>query len=83
MIVNENTEGLAKLELIDDIQRLGLGYHFDKEIKHALDSVVSSQKHSHERTRSLHEAALSFRLLRDHGYHVSPGRFLSTYNFLL
>nr|QHU78619.1 ocimene synthase [Albizia julibrissin] len=79
MIVNENTEPLAKLELIDDVQRLGLGYRFDKEIKDALHTHVSLEQ-TRRRTKqsiSLHEAALSFRLLRDHGYHASPDIFES------
>ncbi|KAI4334064.1 hypothetical protein L6164_018801 [Bauhinia variegata] len=63
----------AKLELIDDIQRLGLSYHFEKEIAEALHSYVSFQRcHG---TTSLHEAALTFRLLRQHGYDVSQDIF--------
>ncbi|KAI9094161.1 hypothetical protein K1719_026743 [Acacia pycnantha] len=80
MIVNENTEPLAKLELIDDVQRLGgLGYRFDKEIKDALHTYVSQEETCRrtEQSISLHEAALSFRLLRDHGYHSSPEIFES------
>ncbi|KAI9094235.1 hypothetical protein K1719_026817 [Acacia pycnantha] len=82
MIVNENTEPLAKLELIDNVQRLGLGYRFDKEIKDALHTYVSEEE-TRRRTKqsiSLHEAALSFRLLRDHGYHASPEIFESFKN---
>ncbi|XP_054810944.1 tricyclene synthase TPS4, chloroplastic-like [Prosopis cineraria] len=78
MIVDENAQRLAKLELIDDIQRLGLGHHFDNEIKAALDRLISSEKQSQtKQCRSLHEAALTFRLLRDHGYQVSPDIFES------
>ncbi|XP_028802769.1 tricyclene synthase TPS4, chloroplastic-like [Neltuma alba] len=79
MIVNPNTEPLPKLELIDDVQRLGLGYRFHNEIKHALDCYVSWEQ-SRPQTKqhtSLHAAALSFRLLRDHGYDVSPDIFES------
>ncbi|KAK4255400.1 hypothetical protein QN277_008404 [Acacia crassicarpa] len=79
MIVAENTESLAKLELIDDVQRLGLGHRFDKEIKDALRTYVSEEE-TRRRTKqsiSLHEAALSFRLLRDHGYHASTEIFES------
>ncbi|KAI9072940.1 hypothetical protein K1719_045096 [Acacia pycnantha] len=82
MIVNENTQPLAKLELIDDVQRLGLGHRFDNEIKDALHTYVSEEE-TRRRTKqsiSLHEAALSFRLLRDHGYHASPEIFESFKN---
>ncbi|XP_028808371.1 tricyclene synthase TPS4, chloroplastic-like [Neltuma alba] len=79
MIVNPNTEPLPKLELIDDVQRLGLGYRFHNEIKDALHSYVSweQKRCPTKQCRRLHEAALSFRLLRDHGYRVSPDIFES------
>ncbi|KAI9094229.1 hypothetical protein K1719_026811 [Acacia pycnantha] len=79
VIVNEKTEPLEKLELIDDVQRLGLGHRFDKEIKDALHTYVSleqTRRHT-KHSITLHEAALSFRLLRDHAYHVSPDIFES------
>ena len=74
MIQDENTGSLNKLKLIDDIQRSGLGYRFEKEITEALDRFVSLEKcKDTTMKRSLHETALSFRLLREHGHHVSPG----------
>ncbi|KAI4295389.1 hypothetical protein L6164_035439 [Bauhinia variegata] len=76
MIKDENTAGLfTKLELIDDIQRLGLSYHFEKEIAEALGSFVSFESRHETTDRTLHEAALIFRLLREHGYDVSPDIF--------
>lgn len=78
MIMNKKMEPLAKLDLIDDVQRLGLGYRFNKEIEDALHSyyvcLEETSNHQNKERRSLHEVALSFSLLRDHGYHVSPGR---------
>lgn len=63
---------LAKLELINAIQRLGLQYHFDNEIKKALQVI---QNHSNDSWlfNDLHSTALRFRLLRQHGYDVSQG----------
>ncbi|KAF8043190.1 hypothetical protein BT93_A1511 [Corymbia citriodora subsp. variegata] len=65
---------LAKLELIDAIQRLGLQYHFDNEIKKALQVI---QNHSNDSWlfNDLHSTALRFRLLRQHGYDVSQDVF--------
>lgn len=74
MINNENPDLLAKLELIDEIQRLGLRYRFEKAITRALDNVLASSKGYNERTmKSLHATALSFRLLRQRGSDVSQG----------
>lgn len=73
---DDNIKPLALLELVDDIQNLGLGYRFEKDIKRSLQrrilevSNVTSEK-------SLHAAALSFRILRQHGYEVSQDVFKS------
>ncbi|KAG7987944.1 hypothetical protein I3843_03G159800 [Carya illinoinensis] len=78
MINNENPDLLAKLELIDEIQRLGLRYRFEKAITRALDNVLASSKGYNERTmKSLHATALSFRLLRQRGSDVSQDLFNS------
>ncbi|KAI4331818.1 hypothetical protein L6164_016773 [Bauhinia variegata] len=68
----EEKRGLAKLELVDRIQKLGLARHFQKEIKEVLDNILSTQnsKSSIEEKRYL--PALRFKLLRQHGYKVSP-----------
>ncbi|TYK19427.1 (-)-germacrene D synthase-like [Cucumis melo var. makuwa] len=57
-----------KLSLIDSIQRLGLSYHFEKEISEILHhmqkpSVVDNDE-------NIYEAALRFRLLRQQGYAI-------------
>nr|QWQ79574.1 TPS16 [Juglans sigillata] len=79
MINNENSDLLAKLELIDEVQRLGLGYRFEKEITRALDNVVlaSSKGYNERIVKSLHATALSFRLLRQRGSDVSQDVFNS------
>ncbi|XP_059451578.1 probable terpene synthase 12 [Corylus avellana] len=78
MIHNENADSLATLELIDDVQRLGLGYRFETEITRALDNYASSKGCNDERIdKCLHATALSFRLLRQQGYQVSQDVFNS------
>ncbi|XP_059452036.1 probable terpene synthase 12 [Corylus avellana] len=78
MIHNESADLLATLELIDDVQRLGLGYRFEREITRALDNFASSKGCNDERIeKSLHATALSFRLLRQQGYQVSQDAFNS------
>ena len=73
MINNKDTELLTTLELIDDIERLGLGYRFKEEIMRALDRSVTLKGREEFTNGSIHDTALSFRLLRQHGFGVSQG----------
>ncbi|XP_047334878.1 terpene synthase 10-like [Impatiens glandulifera] len=61
---------LEKLELIDIVQRLGVSYHFEEEIKSCLDNIYSNTNWSTDAV-DLNETALKFRLFREHGYNVS------------
>lgn len=76
MIRETDANSSTILELIDDIQRLGLSYHFEKDIKRALDRlflpVNGANLMANEKT-SVHVTALCFRLCRQHGYEVSQG----------
>nr|BBE32331.1 germacrene D synthase [Chengiopanax sciadophylloides] len=61
-----------QLNLIDDIQRLGVAYHFEAEIDAALQRMnVIFQENDDD----LHTVSLRFRLLRQHGYNVSSDVF--------
>ncbi|KAL0399304.1 UNVERIFIED_CONTAM: Bicyclogermacrene synthase [Sesamum radiatum] len=64
-----------KLEFIDAIQRLGVGYHFEEEIDKSLQYIHDtyleySNKDNDLRTVALRFVALRFRLLRQQGYPV-------------
>lgn len=72
MIFNNVVEPLNQLELIDQLQRLGLDYHFRDEINYTLKNVHNGQK-SETWEKDLHATALEFRLLRQHGHYISPG----------
>ncbi|KAG8363614.1 hypothetical protein BUALT_Bualt19G0040800 [Buddleja alternifolia] len=73
-----DVEPLTLLELIDDIYRLGVGYRFQEPIKRALERMLlQSSKVMKKIHNSLHACALYFRLLRQHGYHVSTDIFES------
>ncbi|XP_060216026.1 (R)-linalool synthase TPS5, chloroplastic-like isoform X1 [Lycium barbarum] len=67
MMVDERSEELEKLELIDNLQRLGVSYHFKDEIKQLLGTIHLSVAPGDP----LYSAALKFRLLRQHGFHIS------------
>ncbi|KAG9454290.1 hypothetical protein H6P81_007194 [Aristolochia fimbriata] len=78
-IILGETDQLQSLLMVDALQRLDIDYHFTEEIKDLL--LRSAQNKNFNGVRggkimgSLHDVALSFRLLRQHGYYVSPGAF--------
>nr|QBA83622.1 terpene synthase [Mentha x piperita] len=59
-----------KMELIDTIQRLGVEYHFEKEIEISLKYIHENYVHQNSKDDDLHTVALRFRLLRQQGYNV-------------
>nr|XP_043633607.1 (-)-beta-pinene synthase, chloroplastic-like [Erigeron canadensis] len=63
---------LSALELIDDLQRLGVSYHFKDEISRVLNTIYTCHYEAHEKWEKmdLNLRALGFRLLRQHGYHI-------------
>ncbi|KAF3776858.1 Alpha-terpineol synthase [Nymphaea thermarum] len=71
LMVEACQEPVAQLELVDSLQRLGVSYQFEKEIKAVLDSIFIDNKEYED----LHAAALRFRMLRQHGYHAFPDVF--------
>jgi len=68
-----NMEPLNLLELIDDIERLGLSFKFEEDINKALLKIVSIENFEDQTGKSLHETALLFGILRRHGFDVSQG----------
>nr|QYL01201.1 terpene synthase 11 [Stevia rebaudiana] len=75
MICKENEmmeNPLSILNLIDDLQRLGISYHFVSEISKALEKVYFNYYKNHEEwsKMDLNLKSLGFRLLRQHGYHI-------------
>lgn len=74
-MLNNVVKPLDQLELIDDLQRLGLGYHFEQEIKSTLTKIYEDQSYETLERKDLHAVALKFRLLRQHGYNISQDVF--------
>lgn len=64
----DDDQSCEKLKLIDSMQRLGVAYHFEEEIKEAL-SLYKNEVISWD----LHATALKFRLRREHGHSISSG----------
>ncbi|XP_039118371.1 alpha-terpineol synthase, chloroplastic-like [Dioscorea cayenensis subsp. rotundata] len=75
-LIKQENEFVARLELIDDIEHLGLEHHFGEEIMDVLTSISAKSDHNLVVMKEdLHATALLFRLLRQHGLHVSQDVF--------
>ncbi|KAL9322767.1 hypothetical protein ACSQ67_010820 [Phaseolus vulgaris] len=72
-----NMEPLNLLELIDDIERLGLSFKFEEDINKALLKIVSIENFEDQTGKSPHETALLFGILGRHGFDVSQDLFMS------
>ncbi|KAK7327930.1 hypothetical protein VNO77_22023 [Canavalia gladiata] len=76
-------DDLIKLCIVNHLERLGLGEYFTREIQEFLAQVYrnynkvqnSSVKAPSMTALQLHKNSLAFRLLRTHGYRVSPLSF--------
>ena len=79
MLITCVEKPLEQLIFIDLIQRLGLAYHFDIEIKEALDRVYMNYNNriTSESNEDIHTVSLRFRLLRQQRYSISCGKLLS------
>ena len=78
MLTQTADDSMRKLELIDVIQRLGVEYHFEKEIEESLKYIHDSYMQQNSKDNDdLRIVALRFRLLRQQGYSVPCGRIPS------
>ncbi|XP_022750978.1 (-)-alpha-terpineol synthase-like [Durio zibethinus] len=68
MMLDKVMDPLEQLELVDALQRLGLSHHFENETKRILEYVTADHT-------NLYATSLEFRLLRQHGYKVTPEVF--------
>ncbi|KAG8368601.1 hypothetical protein BUALT_Bualt15G0062400 [Buddleja alternifolia] len=76
---------VEKLELIDNLQRLGISYHFEEQIKQILNCIhvkkyCGKNDYAQGKRDYLYSTALEFRLLRQHGFSVSQEIFHSFKN---
>ena len=62
-----------QLGLIDALQRLGVAYHFEREIQEALEHIYTTFKDKID-VDDLYKVSLNFRLLRQEGFKVSCGK---------
>ncbi|XP_030932315.1 (-)-germacrene D synthase-like [Quercus lobata] len=59
-----------QLGLIDALQRLGIAYHFEREIQEALEHIYTTFNDKND-VDDLYKVSLNFRLLRQEGFKVS------------
>ncbi|KAF7836508.1 terpene synthase 10-like [Senna tora] len=75
----EEEEPLHQHEFIDVLERLGVSYHFETEINNILENhyknIIKMDKLKGSDEKDLYATSLEFRLLRQHGYHVSTDVF--------
>ena len=67
----DSSAPLARVELINHLQRLGIGYLFEEEIRILLDTIWKGKDFGIE--KDLNAMALQFRILRQNGYYASNG----------
>nr|QIQ55997.1 putative terpene synthase 6 [Eremophila drummondii] len=84
MLIEEailNEPVIKQLELIDDMQRLGIDDHFENQITRILNFIYNKKYGKNYEDddkpceRDLYSTALEFRLLRQHGFRVSQDVF--------
>ncbi|KAK4739454.1 hypothetical protein R3W88_003151 [Solanum pinnatisectum] len=63
-----------KLNLIDIVERLGLAYHFEKQIDDMLDQIYKADPNFE--AHDLNTLSLQFRILRQHGYNIPQKIFI-------
>ncbi|XP_060192871.1 alpha-farnesene synthase-like [Lycium barbarum] len=73
----EMVNPLAKLELIDSINKMALSHLFEKEIMLCLQDMEYAKKKDSGGEMYLYSTALYFRIFRQHGYKVTQDVFLS------
>ncbi|KAK1386306.1 putative terpene synthase [Heracleum sosnowskyi] len=71
------------INFIDDIQRLGLSYHFEAELETLLQHIKDSfgEYYCSKTDDDLHDVALCFRLLGQKGHFVSSGEHIRSMRF--
>lgn len=72
-LLSDTVDTWEKLELLDNMEKLGLTYLFEHEIKKVLDTLVSNNNQNLDGEKDLYNTALLFTFLRKHGFHVSQG----------
>ncbi|RAL38911.1 hypothetical protein DM860_015272 [Cuscuta australis] len=77
LISSSNYNVTEKLKFIDLLERLGVAYHFEREIEDQLQHIYIARHHAQHSHDDLQTVSLQFRLLRQHGFKISSDIFNS------
>ncbi|KAG2709342.1 hypothetical protein I3843_05G213000 [Carya illinoinensis] len=82
MMFHKVSEPRKQLDLVDILQRLGVSYHFEDDIRRILKEICNtSSTHDGDVCKeSLYTTALEFRLLRQNGYNAPQEIFSNLMN---
>ena len=79
LMLEKERDPLSQLELIDILQRIGLSYHFEAQIKTIFEGMYNrSSCDDAWNLNNLYATALEFRLLRQHGFWLPQGTNIKT-----
>ncbi|CAH9112300.1 unnamed protein product [Cuscuta epithymum] len=73
LLLDESLDAVAKLELIDNTEKMAISHHFEKEIAECLNHIMLSSAYKKFlcSKMDLYATALYFRVLRRYGHDVS------------
>ncbi|KAL0370345.1 UNVERIFIED_CONTAM: (+)-epi-alpha-bisabolol synthase [Sesamum angustifolium] len=77
VLLEKTGDPCDQIELVDVLQRLGICYHFSDYVDRILKNICVLVGGDQWNIDNLHAAGLRFRLLRQHGYDISPEVFRS------
>ncbi|KAI7755456.1 hypothetical protein M8C21_006430 [Ambrosia artemisiifolia] len=76
LMITYSSESRQQMQLIDEVQRLGVAYHFEDEIEDVLHHIYATYGNDMRvDNHDLQSDSLWFRLLRQQGFNVSSGTF--------
>ncbi|CAH9112301.1 unnamed protein product [Cuscuta epithymum] len=78
LLLDESLDAVAKLELIDNTEKMAISHHFEKEIAECLNHIMLSSAYKKFlcSKMDLYATALYFRVLRRYGHDVSQDVFV-------
>lgn len=77
IIIKQEEDLKEKLKLIDTVERLGISHHFKEEIEDELQQIYNTKVEAYD---DLSIASIQFRLLRQHGFQISSGKWVTSFN---